>query len=113
MHRHSKSTQETFDYLDELLKNMCLRKEELYVLGDLNDELLSSGNKLNVILRTNRIHQIVDKTTLVTQQSATLLDIITISIYDKVINKDVIPNVIADHDLITVIVNIIKLSVRL
>ncbi len=41
-------------------------------------------------------------------QSATLLDIIATNIYDTVIHKDVIPNVSADHDLITVIVNITK-----
>ncbi len=55
--------QETFDYLDESLKNMCLRNKGLYVLGDLNDNLLSIGNRLNAILNTNRLHQIVHKPT--------------------------------------------------
>ncbi len=87
---------------------MCLRNKGLYVLGDLNDNLLFNGNRLNAILSTNGLHQIVDKPTRVTPQSATLLDIIATNIYDTVIHKDVIPNVIADHDLITVKVNITK-----
>ncbi len=80
----------------------------MYVLGDLNDNLLSSGNRLKAILSANRLHQIVDKPTRVTPQSATLLDIIATNKYDTVIQKDVIPNVIADHDLINVVVNISK-----
>ncbi len=72
----------------------------MYVLGDLNDNLLSSGNRLKTILNANRLRQIVDKPTRVTPQSATLLDIIATDKYDTVIHKDVIPNVIADHDLI-------------
>ncbi len=97
-----------FKYLNEILKNMCLRNKRLYVLGDLNDNFLSDGNRLNAILSTNELHQIVEKPTRVTPQSATLLDIIATKIYDKVIHKDVIHNSIADHDLIIVIVYITK-----
>ncbi len=79
---------------------MCLRNKGLYVLVDLNDKLLSSGNRLKAILSANRLHQIIDKPTRVTPQSATLLDIITTNKYDTVIHKDVIPNVIADRTLI-------------
>ncbi len=87
---------------------MWLRNKGLYVFGDLKDNLLSNGNRLNAIISTNKLHQIVDKPTRVTSQSAALLDIIAANIYDRVIHKDVIPNIIADHNLITVIVNIIK-----
>ncbi len=106
--RHPTSTQETFDYLNEILKNMCLKNKGLYLLDNLNYNLLSSGNRLKAILNANRLHQIVDKHTRVTPQSAALLDIIAMNKYDAVIHKDVIPNAIADHDLITVIVNITK-----
>ena len=108
IYRHPKTPQETFEYLNEILKNMCLRNKGLYVLGDLNDNLLSSSNKLDAIFSTNKLHQIVDKPTRVTQQSATLLDIIATNKHDTVIYKDVIPNIIADHDLITATVNITK-----
>ncbi len=87
---------------------MCLRNKGLYVLGDLNGNFLSSGNRLKAILSANRLHQIVDKPTWVTPQSATVLEIIATKKYDTVIRKDVIPNVTTDHNLITVIVNITK-----
>ncbi len=87
---------------------MCLRNKRLYVLADLNENLLSSGNRLKAILSAIRLHQTVDKPTRVTPQSATLLDITATKNYDTVIHKDVIPNIIADHDLITVTVNITK-----
>ncbi len=87
---------------------MCLRNKGLYLLGDLKDKLLSNGNRLNVILSTNKPHETVNKPTRVTPQSATLLDIVATNIYLTVIHKNVIPNVIVDHDLSTVILNIAK-----
>ncbi len=55
IYRHAKAPQETFDYINEILRNMCLRNKGLYVLGDLNDDLLSSGNKLSAIIRANKL----------------------------------------------------------
>ncbi len=46
------------------------------MLGDLNDDLLTNGSKLNTIISMNKLHQLVDKPTRVTPQSATLLDVI-------------------------------------
>ncbi len=78
------------------------------MLGDLNDDLLTNGSKFITIISLNKLHQIVDKPTRVTPQSATLLDVIVINTRDTVIHKDVIPNVIADHDLITATIDIRK-----
>ncbi len=49
----------------------------------------------------NKLHQIIDKPTRVTPQSATLLDVIVTNTRDTVIHRDVVPNVNADHDLIS------------
>ncbi len=56
----------------------------------------------------NKLHQIVDKPTRVTPQSATLLDVIVTNTRDTVLHKDVILSVIADHDLITATIDITK-----
>ncbi len=37
IYRHPKSTQETYNYLNEILENMYLRNKGMHVLGDLND----------------------------------------------------------------------------
>ena len=108
IYRHPKTPQDTFEYLNEIIKIMCLKNKNLYVLGDLNDNLLSSGNKLTAIFSSNRLQQIIEKPTRVTPQSATLLDILATNKLNTIIHKDVIPNVIADHDLITAAINITK-----
>ncbi len=76
VYRHPKAPQETFNYVCETLRNMCLKNKRLYMLGDLNDDLLSNSNKLNTIMSMNKLQQIIDKPTHITTQSATLLDII-------------------------------------
>ncbi len=108
IYRHPKAPQETFDYLHEILRNMSLRNKGLYVLGDLNDDWLTSGNKLSAIIRANKLHQIIDKPTRVTPQSATLLDILITNRQHTIIHTDVTPSTIADHDQITATINITK-----
>ncbi len=108
IYRHPKAPQETFDYLHEILRNMSLRNKGLYVLGDINDDWLSSGNKLSAIIRANKLYQIIDRPTRVTPQSATLLNIPINNKQHTIIHKDVIPSTIADHDQITATINIAK-----
>ncbi len=78
------------------------------MLGDLNDDLLTNGSKLSTIISMNKLHQIIDKPTRVTPQSATILDVIGTNTRDTVMLKDIIPNIIADHDLITATIDIKK-----
>ena len=80
----------------------------MYVLGDLNDNMLVPGNRLNRIIHVNRLHQIIDLPTRVTPQSATLLDVLITNKQETILHKDVIPNIIGDHDLITASINITK-----
>lgn len=67
---------------------------------------IPTSNKLGTIICINKLHQIID--TRVTPQSATLLDIIVTNKHDAIIHKDIIPNTIADRDLITATVKITK-----
>ncbi len=104
IHRHPKAPQETFDYLHEVLRHLSLRNKGLYVLGDLNDDWLTSGNKLSA----KKLYQIIDKPTRVTPQSATLLDILITNKQHTIIHTDVTPSTIADDDQITAMINITK-----
>ncbi len=56
----------------------------------------------------NKLHQIIDKPTRVTAQSATLQDVIVTNTRDTVIHSDLIPNVIANHDIISSTIDIKK-----
>ncbi len=78
------------------------------MLGDLNDDLLARNNKLNAIINLNSLHQIIDKPTRVTPQTATLHDSLVTNRPDTILLRDVIPSNIANHDLITATVNITK-----
>ena len=43
-YRHPKATQESFDYINDVLKHFSLRNKPLLLFGDLNDDLLSNIN---------------------------------------------------------------------
>lgn len=64
---------------------------------DLNDDLITKGNKLRKTISMNKLHQL-DKLTRITSRSATLLDVIVTNKRDTVLHADVLPNVPADHD---------------
>ncbi len=98
----------SFDYIEEVLRLMSVRKMSLFILGDFNENLLLGGNKLSRLIRNNKLTQIIDKPTRITSTSATLLDLIITNNPDIVLNHDVVPQVIADHDLISVQINVNK-----
>ncbi len=108
VYRHPNASQQFFEYLNNTLRNICIRNKCMYMLGDLYDDLFTNRNKLSSIIRMNKLHQVIDKPTRVTPQTATLRDVIVTNRSDTIIHKDVMPSVIADHDLITATINISK-----
>ncbi len=91
-----------------ILTGVSLRKKNILILGDLNDDLLSNNSKLSRILKNNKVSQVIDKPTRVTPTSATLLDVAITNKNDIITTHDVIPQVVADHDLISVTVSVTK-----
>lgn len=81
-------------------------KEGLYTLGHFNDDLLSTKNKLSGIIINNTVSlgytNARQMPTRVTPTAATLLDLIITNTPDNVLTKSVVPQVIADHDLIRI-----------
>ncbi len=107
IYRHPKTPSPSFDYIDDIPHNMCIRKKPIFILGDLNDEL-QSNNRLSRILKNNHLSQLINKPTRITPTSATLLDVIINNKPDIVLSSDVTPSFIADHGLITTTINISK-----
>ncbi len=87
---------------------MCLQRRTAFILGDLDDNLLAQNSRLSRIIGNHKLTQLIHKPTRITPTSSTLLDVIITNRPDHVIHVDVVPGVIADHDLITVTADISK-----
>ncbi|MPC91757.1 hypothetical protein E2C01_086814 [Portunus trituberculatus] len=83
-------------------------RKTVYILGDLNDDLLLPRNKLSQITRNNKLAQLITSSTRITSTTATLIEVIITNKPELALNADVIPSAIADHDLVATTVNINK-----
>lgn len=108
MYRHPKSLSTTFDYISDILDCMMLRNKMFYLLGDFNDDLLSSKSRFRKIIHNAKLVSLVSQPTRITSTSATLLDTIVTNRPKSVLQSDVIPCLVGDHELITVTINLRK-----
>ncbi len=108
LYRHPKASYESFEYIQDILRSMCLRKKTFYLLGDLNDNYSCTNTKLRNIVATARLSQIIETPTRVTTNSTILLDAIITNTPNTVIAYNVTPCPIADHDLISATTNLHK-----
>ena len=108
IYRHPKALTCSFDYIKTVLKEMCMRKKPIFVLGDMNDDLLSTKNKLSGIIHQLNLYQTIENPTRITSTSKTLLDVIITNKLEMVLKSEVVPCPIADHELITIKVNLEK-----
>ena len=108
VYRHPKAPTQTYDYLLEVFSLMYLRNKSFYILGDLNDDMFSKSNKIGSILRDAKLFQVINKPTRITQTSSTLIDLIITNNLDMIIDSDVLPCEIADHELISITLDIRK-----
>ncbi len=104
MYRHPKAPSLSFDYIDNILHIMSIRRIPIFVLGDLNDDQehvishLEKQTSFTTYELTNANHP----------SSATLVDVIISNKSDIVHSSDVTPSLIADHYLISTTINISK-----
>ena len=108
VYRHPHATCDSFNYLSDILKNMCLRNKNLLVLGDLNDDYFQPDNRMKTIIQTLHLHQLSDKPTRITRTSSTLIDLIITNNSNFIISSDVIACPVGDHEQLTVSLNIKK-----
>lgn len=108
IYRHPHALNDAFDYISDIFKEMCLRNKPIFVLGDLNDDLLFPNAKLKKIIKACKLSQIIDKPTRITETSATLLDVLITNNPNMIVDFDVLPHPIADHELITAKLNLRK-----
>ena len=108
VYRHPKAHAISFEYINSVLQSLCISKKSFYILGDLNDDILSPGNKISKIVNSNKLTQLVKKPTRITDTSATLLDVIITNNPSIVVSQDVFPTIISDHERISMKLKISK-----
>ncbi len=105
--RHPKALAASFDYIRDVFRMVCLRDKSVFILGDFND-LFLKGNNVSKIIKNNNLTQVIDKATRTTSTSANLLDLIITNKPDVLLSHDVVPLVIADDDLVSIVINVRK-----
>ena len=63
MYRHPHASNDTFDHIFECFRAACLKKKAIYVLGDLNDDLMVSSAKISNIVKITKLWQLIEKPT--------------------------------------------------
>jgi hypothetical protein len=99
------SPSEMFTKIERLIKSIDDDNKELYILGDLNCNMLqpslSISKRLQEILELYQLTQFINSPTRIIQSSpVTLLDVAIISMPEKVIFSGVVHLGISDHSLI-------------
>ncbi len=108
IYSHPKAATDSFDYIAEVVRKTCMQKRTVFILGDLNDNLLVPNSKLSKIIGNHKLTQLVHKSTRITPTSSIILDVIITNRPDFAIHVDVVPRAIADHDLMSVTADISK-----
>ena len=49
VYRHPKAGVDSFEYLQDVFRQLCVSKKNFYILGDFNNDLLLNSSKLNGI----------------------------------------------------------------
>ena len=108
VYRHPKALVASFTYLSDVFRNILLRKKPIFIMGDFNDDLLAKGNNLNRVARNLNLKQVIDKPTRITRNSSTLLDVVLTNKVEMILKSDVEPSNVADHEIISIVINILK-----
>ena len=107
IYRPPSATVDIFTKIESLLSNVDNEDKEIYLLGDLNCNLLDTTNfaakKLASIMEIYQLIQVIDKPTRITESSASLLNVCITSAPDKIVCSDVIHTGGSDHSLIYVV----------
>ena len=108
IYRHPHSHVDSFEHITDIFKEILLLNKPVYIVGDINENLLSINPKFSRILGSCKLLQLISKPTRITSTSSTLIDIFATNSKHMVLNSDVVPCPIADHELISITVNVRK-----
>ena len=108
IYRHPHALVSSFEYLSDIFKDISLRKKPFFIFGDLNDNMLAPNTKISQIIKNLNLSQMINKPTRITATTESLIDVLITNKPEMIIHSDVLPSFIADHELITTVLNIDK-----
>jgi len=108
VYRHPKALVASYDYISDIFKAISLRNKPVFIFGDMNDDMLIPNSRLDQVIRNLKLSQIVNKPTRISNNTATLLDLLITNKPEMLIQSDVLPCQVADHELVSATVNFKK-----
>ena len=108
MYRHPKASATAFECIQDVFRLISMKNKTFFILGDFNENLLVGNSKMSKIIKSNKLTQVIDKPTRITPTSSTLLDLVITNKPDTIYSCDVVPQEVANHDLISIAVDICK-----
>ena len=107
IYRPPNANAEFFDHLEKLIKQIDDENKEMYILGDLNCNLLGKKylfnmqtNKLNSLYELYQLSQLINEPTRVTMTTSSLIDHVVTNTPEKISHSGVVHTGISDHSLV-------------
>ena len=104
VYKHPNTNPDCIAYLERMLQTYSNSWKNMYMLGDLNEDLLKV-NRLEQILNKLNLYQLIKEPTRITPGSKTLIDIIITNNRDTVIHAETSLS-IADHHAVSCTINL-------
>ncbi len=117
VYRPPSALPEFFDHFERLIKAIDNENKEMYILGDLNCDLLKPDSESNIptkkiksLYELYQLSQLIDEATSVTIKTTTLIDHIVTNTPEKISDSGVVHTGISDHSLVFAIrkISVIK-----
>ena len=94
-----------FEYIETIINGLDSGDRELYILGDLNCNMLSSKNTVPnaqflSLCELYQLEQLIKNPTRITMQSRTLIDVILTNTSQRIVSSGVLHLGISDHSLV-------------
>jgi hypothetical protein len=106
---------EFYNEFKRILERLWLKRNNMLIMGDFNSDLLKTnkdkchqGKKLEHIIKSFGLTNVIKEPTRIANSSATLLDLILVSNESKITKAGTIDPAISDHKMIFAIVNLIR-----
>ena len=107
IYRPPNATAEFFDHLEKLIKQIDDENKEMYILGDLNCNLLQEKllfniptKKLDSLYELYQLTQLINEPTRITITTTSLIDHIVTNTPEKISHSGVVHTGISDHSLV-------------
>ena len=107
VYRPPSALSEFFDHFENLIKAVDNENKEMYILGDLNCNMLKTNNDSNIptkkiksLYELYQLTQLIDEATRITPTTTSLIDHIVTNMPEKISDSGVIHTGISDHSLV-------------